>query len=380
MSKSGPPARLRSSTCDVMAQYAPKIVEGFFVTIQLAARGGGHRHRRRSCACRGARRSGSGSLNLLIVLFVDVLRALPPLVLIIMLLLRAAHGWHSHVGRSSPPGSRSRWCSPHLPRRSSGPASSSVPRGQWEAARSTGLTFVQTLHTSCCRRRCASRSRRSPTAPSPSPRARRSAPWWRVRRDPLSGRRPGYSFSYNPSPLTLGAIAYLILFVPVVGSAAGSKRASHGSAESSVNFFNIDILREAAPYLLVGLADDGAAAPSWSCRSASRAAWPSHCFRQPGARAAVGSLVLYVDFFRAFPPLVLLMFIAFGLPFTGPRPAGVRVGGARFPAQHLELLRRDLPRRHRIDPARTVRGRALDRPRRGADHGAAWSCRRRRAT
>jgi polar amino acid transport system permease protein len=26
----------------------------------------------------------------------------------------------------------------------------------------------------------------------------------------------GYSFSYNPSPLTLGAIAYLILFVPVV--------------------------------------------------------------------------------------------------------------------------------------------------------------------
>jgi polar amino acid transport system permease protein len=28
-------------------------------------------------------------------------------------------------------------------------------------------------------------------------------------------------------------------------------------------------------------------------------------------------IVFYVDFFRAFPPLVLLMFIAFGLPFTG---------------------------------------------------------------
>ncbi|MSQ20149.1 MAG: amino acid ABC transporter permease [Betaproteobacteria bacterium] len=27
------------------------------------------------------------------------------------------------------------------------------------------------------------------------------------------------------------------------------------------------------------------------------------------------TVVLYVDFFRAFPPLVLLMFIAFGLPF-----------------------------------------------------------------
>ena len=26
----------------------------------------------------------------------------------------------------------------------------------------------------------------------------------------------GYSFSYNPSPLTLGAIAYLVLFIPLV--------------------------------------------------------------------------------------------------------------------------------------------------------------------
>ena len=26
----------------------------------------------------------------------------------------------------------------------------------------------------------------------------------------------GYSFSYNPSPLTLGALAYLVLFMPVV--------------------------------------------------------------------------------------------------------------------------------------------------------------------
>jgi len=29
------------------------------------------------------------------------------------------------------------------------------------------------------------------------------------------------------------------------------------------------------------------------------------------------TLILYTDLFRAFPPLVLLMFIAFGLPFTG---------------------------------------------------------------
>jgi len=34
-------------------------------------------------------------------------------------------------------------------------------------------------------------------------------------------------------------------------------------------------------------------------------------------RALRLALVFYTDFFRAFPPLVLLMFIAFGLPFTG---------------------------------------------------------------
>ena len=69
---------------EVMAQYAPKIVEGFFVTIQLAlvviAAG----------LCAGLALAVLRSfrirvLNLVIVLAVDVLRAVPPLVLIIIL-------------------------------------------------------------------------------------------------------------------------------------------------------------------------------------------------------------------------------------------------------------------------------------------------------
>jgi polar amino acid transport system permease protein len=79
-------------------------------------------------------------------------------------------------------------------------------------------------------------------------------------------------------------------------------------------FFNTAILAQAWPYLLAGfwmtvklclvvipLGLAGGLAVALVSRAASR----------PVRWAAV----VYVDFFRAFPPLVLLMFIAFGLPF-----------------------------------------------------------------
>src|SRR5712691_7029559 len=69
---------------EVMAQYAPKIVEGFWVTLELAA----------AIVVTGIvvglllavlRTLRVKALNFFIVLAVDVLRALPPLVLIIIL-------------------------------------------------------------------------------------------------------------------------------------------------------------------------------------------------------------------------------------------------------------------------------------------------------
>ncbi|OGK79054.1 MAG: polar amino acid ABC transporter permease [Candidatus Rokubacteria bacterium GWC2_70_16] len=82
------------------------------------------------------------------------------------------------------------------------------------------------------------------------------------------------------------------------------------------NFFNVAIMRAAAPLLLKGLlmtvilclvvapagvlAGMGVALMSTVRRR--WVAWP---------------LIVYVDFFRAFPPLVLLIFIFFGLPFVG---------------------------------------------------------------
>lgn len=80
------------------------------------------------------------------------------------------------------------------------------------------------------------------------------------------------------------------------------------------SFFNFDILRETWPYLLAGF---------WMSVQLCLVVIPLgvaggltvallSTVKNPLVRWTV---VLYVDFFRAFPPLVLLMFIAFGLPF-----------------------------------------------------------------
>jgi len=81
-------------------------------------------------------------------------------------------------------------------------------------------------------------------------------------------------------------------------------------------FFNTAILRETAPYLWsgfqmtvlltivvvpLGLAGGLAIALLSTLKS----------------KALRIALIFYTELFRAFPPLVLLMFIAFGLPFTG---------------------------------------------------------------
>lgn len=83
------------------------------------------------------------------------------------------------------------------------------------------------------------------------------------------------------------------------------------------NFFNLPVYRQVFPYLLGGL---------WTT------VWLSAIVIPLGAAAglalAIGqtqstrrwlrwAIVAYIDFFRAFPPLVLLIFLYFGLPFLG---------------------------------------------------------------
>jgi polar amino acid transport system permease protein len=198
---------------EVMAQYLPKIVEGFFLTIQLAL----------FVVVTGILSGLTLSLirsfrirviNFFIIFFVDILRALPPLVIIIMFYFALPT-----VGiRMS--GFTATWLALSLVLTAFSEeifwaGILAVPKGQFEAARSTGLTSLQTM--------------RSVVLPQAV----------RITIPPLTNRtiaitkgtalgavvavgeilyqaQAGLAFSYNPSPLTLGAIAYLVLFVPVV--------------------------------------------------------------------------------------------------------------------------------------------------------------------
>ena len=81
-------------------------------------------------------------------------------------------------------------------------------------------------------------------------------------------------------------------------------------------FFNTAILRETAPYLwsgfLMSVLLTIVVVPLGLTGGLTLA-----LLSTVRIRALRLLLVFYTDFFRAFPPLVLLMFIAFGLPFTG---------------------------------------------------------------
>jgi polar amino acid transport system permease protein len=81
-------------------------------------------------------------------------------------------------------------------------------------------------------------------------------------------------------------------------------------------FFNTAILRETAPYLWSGFLMTVLLAivvvPLGLAGGLALA-----LLSTVKIRALRLALIFYTDFFRAFPPLVLLMFIAFGLPFTG---------------------------------------------------------------
>jgi polar amino acid transport system permease protein len=196
-----------------MAQYAPKIVEGFFVTIQLAI----------AVIVTGivfglllavARTFRLKVLNFFIVAAVDVMRALPPLVLIMILYFALptvgikfsgfVATWLALSAILAAFSEEIFWA-----------GILAVPRGQWEAARSTGLGFMQAMSHVVLPQ--AVRLTIPPLTNRTIAITKGTALGATVAvGEILYQAQTGYSFSYNPSPLTLGAIAYLILFIPVV--------------------------------------------------------------------------------------------------------------------------------------------------------------------
>src|SRR5207247_1100371 len=197
----------------VMAQYAPKIVEGTWVTIRLAL----------AVAIAGIacglflsvlRAFRFRAINVLIVFAVDVLRALPPLVIIIAFYFALpAAGVRMSAWVST-------WLALSLVLAAFAEeifwaGILAVPRGQWEAARSTGLTFGQTLAFVILPH--AVRLTIPPLTNRAIAITKGTALGSVVGvQEILSQAITGQSFAGNPSPLTLGALAYLVLFVPFV--------------------------------------------------------------------------------------------------------------------------------------------------------------------
>ncbi|NBS58699.1 MAG: amino acid ABC transporter permease [Betaproteobacteria bacterium] len=198
---------------EVMQQYLPKIVEGFFLTVQLAlvvvVTG---------IACGFAlalvRALRSRVLNFFIVVFADALRALPPLVLIILFYFALP----SLGVRMS--GFVATWLALSLVLAAYAEeifwaGIVAVPKGQWEAARSIGLDFVQCLRYVVLPQ--AVRITIPPLTNRTIAITKGTALGAVVAvGEILYQAQSAYSFSYNPSPLVLGAVAYLILFLPVV--------------------------------------------------------------------------------------------------------------------------------------------------------------------
>jgi polar amino acid transport system permease protein len=197
----------------VMRQYLPKVIEGMGVTVLLAlavvATG------LLLGAALGLLRSlRFKPLNLLIVVFADVFRAVPALVILIIIYFALPT-----VGvRLS--GFASAWLGLSLVLAAfaeeivwSGILS--VPRGQWEAARATGLNFAQGMRfvvlPQALRLTIAPLTNRAIVITKNTALASVLAVG-----EILYQAQAGYAFSYNPSPLTLGAIAYLILFIPLI--------------------------------------------------------------------------------------------------------------------------------------------------------------------
>ncbi len=197
----------------VMARYLPDIAYGTLVTIELAALviisglvAG--------LALALVRSFGFRPLNLLIVFVVDLFRALPPLVIIVFIYFGLP------AVELSPSGFVSTWLSLALVLMAFSEeifwaGITSIHKGQWEAARSTGLSYGQTLiHVVLPQ---AIRLAIPPLTNRTIAITKGTALGTVVAVSEILGMASSaVSNSYNPSPLTLGAIAYLILFLPMV--------------------------------------------------------------------------------------------------------------------------------------------------------------------
>jgi His/Glu/Gln/Arg/opine family amino acid ABC transporter permease subunit len=197
----------------IIARTFPAIVQGFLLTVVLAL----------TIVVTGLvaglvlasiRVLGIRPLNWLIIFVVDLFRAVPPLVIIVLIYFGLPT-----LG-VTPSGFVSTWASLSLVLMAFAEeiywaGITAVPRGQWEAARSTGLSFISTFFHVVLPQ--ALRITIPPLTNRTIAITKGTALGSVVAvSEILSQASSAMSFSANPSPLTLGAIAYLVLFLPIV--------------------------------------------------------------------------------------------------------------------------------------------------------------------
>ncbi len=198
---------------DVMARYLPAMLEGFWMTLEIAVAvvllgiAGG-------LALAVVRTFQIRPLNWLIVFMVDLLRAIPQLVVIMLVYfalpfagLQLSSVTSTIVSLAAILAAVSEeifWAGITI-----------VPKGQWEEARSTGLGFFSTLLYVVLPQ--ALRVAIPPLTNWTIAITKGTALGAAVAVPEIIGQAlSSQSIAANPSPLTLGALMYLVIFAPLV--------------------------------------------------------------------------------------------------------------------------------------------------------------------
>ena len=197
----------------VIERYFPAIMKGVVVTVEIAA----------AVVVTGTllglalaimRTFRLLAVNALIVVFVDIFRALPPLVLVLLVYFGLPN-----IGINLP-SFAVLWLVLALVLAAFAEeifwaGILSIPKGQWEAARSTGLGFLGTLAYIVLPQ--AIRLTVPPLTNRTIAITKNTALGTVIGvGEILNEATTAQSFSGNATPLMMGAIAYVILFIPVV--------------------------------------------------------------------------------------------------------------------------------------------------------------------
>jgi polar amino acid transport system permease protein len=198
----------------VMAEWLPKIASGFVLTVALAALivAAGLAL---GLALAVLRAFGLRVVNWGIILLVDVFRALPPLVIIVLLYfglpgmgISLSGFWATWLSLTLVLAAFSEeifWA-----------GITATPKGQWDAGKALGLRFLPILF------RIILPQAVQMVVPPLTNRTIAITKGTALASvvgvaEILGSAQSAMAFSGNPSPLTLGAIAYALLFLPVVG-------------------------------------------------------------------------------------------------------------------------------------------------------------------